>query len=134
MGDDNRVGNEIPARLDQIAPNRWQAGSYWSAMRYVLRGGDIDLNDGIRPLATLRQADAYGFVEGDLRGALGALPGVVTALGDAASLMLRGDCSERPFVSSLSRRTISVVLRMSASLKSAPIVDAIARNRAFNSR
>src|ERR1700737_3345439 len=55
-------------------------------------------------------------------------------LADAASLMLRGSCYERPFVSSLSRRTISVVLRMSASLKSAPIVDAIARNRALNSR
>jgi hypothetical protein len=29
-------------------------------------------------------------------------------LADAAGLMLRGSCSERPFVSSLSRRTISV--------------------------
>jgi hypothetical protein len=48
--------------------------------------------------------------------------------------MLRGNCSERPFVSSLSRRTISVVFRISASLSSAPIAEAIARNRAFNSR
>ena len=39
-----------------------------------------------------------------------------------------------PFASSLSRRTISAVSRMSASLSSSPIAEAIARNRAFNSR
>jgi hypothetical protein len=43
-------------------------------------------------------------------------------------------CSDRAFTSSLSRRTISVVLRMSDSLRPTPIVDAIARNRAFNSQ
>jgi hypothetical protein len=42
--------------------------------------------------------------------------------------------SDRPLTSSLSFRTISVVLRMSASLRSTPIVDAIATNRALNSR
>jgi hypothetical protein len=52
----------------------------------------------------------------------------------AASLVLRGSRSERPFASSLSRRTISVVLRMSASLSSAPIVEAIASNRALSAR
>ena len=39
-----------------------------------------------------------------------------------------------PFASSLSRRTISAVSRMSASLSSSPIAEAITRNRAFNSR
>jgi hypothetical protein len=42
--------------------------------------------------------------------------------------------SERAFTSSLRRRTISIVLRISASLRAAPIVDAIKRNRAFSSR
>jgi hypothetical protein len=49
-------------------------------------------------------------------------------------LVLRSSRSEPPFASSLSRRTISVVLRIFASLSSAPIVEAIARNRALNSR
>ena len=53
---------------------------------------------------------------------------------EAVSVVLGGSRSERSFTSLLSRRTISVVLRMSASLKSAPIVEAIARNRALNSR
>src|SRR5262249_3746476 len=53
---------------------------------------------------------------------------------EAFSVVLGGSRSERSFASSLSRRTISVVVRMSASLKSAPIVEAIARNRALNSR
>ena len=48
--------------------------------------------------------------------------------------VLRGGRSERPVVSSLSRRTISVALRMSGSLNASPIVDAIARNRRFISR
>jgi hypothetical protein len=51
-----------------------------------------------------------------------------------ADCLLLGSGSQGPFASSLSRRTILMVLRMSASLKSAPIVDAIARNRALNSR
>ncbi len=42
--------------------------------------------------------------------------------------------SDRSFASSLSCRTTSVVWRMSASLRPTPIVDAIARNRAFKSR
>ena len=42
--------------------------------------------------------------------------------------------SERAFTSSLRRRTISIVLRISASLRATPIVDAIKRNRAFSSR
>ena len=42
--------------------------------------------------------------------------------------------SERPFASSLSRRTISMVFRMSASLRPTPIVEAIARKRALSSR
>ena len=52
----------------------------------------------------------------------------------AASLVLCRSRSQRPFASSLSRRTMSVVFRMSASLKSEPIVEATARNRALNSR
>ncbi len=55
-------------------------------------------------------------------------------LAGAASLVLRASRSERPFASSLSRRTISAVLRMSASRSSSPIVEAIARSRALNSR
>jgi hypothetical protein len=42
--------------------------------------------------------------------------------------------SDRAFTSSLSCRTISVVLRMSGSLSATPMVEAIARNRAFSSR
>ena len=51
-------------------------------------------------------------------------------LAGAARRVLRAS----PFASSLSRCTISAVLRMSASLSSSPIVEAIARNRALNSR
>src|SRR5215204_2454899 len=51
-----------------------------------------------------------------------------------ARLVLRGGRSERPVVSSLSRRRISVALRMSGTLNASPIVDAIARNRRFISR
>ena len=40
--------------------------------------------------------------------------------------------AERSPASSLSRRTISMVFRISGSLESLPIVDAIARNRALN--
>jgi hypothetical protein len=42
--------------------------------------------------------------------------------------------SDRAFTSPLSCRTISVVLRMSPSLRPTPMVDAIARNRALSSR
>ena len=42
--------------------------------------------------------------------------------------------ADRAFTSSLSRRTISIVLRISASLRVTPIVDAIERNRALSSR
>jgi hypothetical protein len=41
--------------------------------------------------------------------------------------------SDRPFTSSLSRRTISAVLRISASPRATPMVEAIVRNRAFSS-
>ena len=41
---------------------------------------------------------------------------------------------DRAFTSSLSCRTIALVLRISASLRATPIVEAIARNRAFSSR
>ncbi len=46
----------------------------------------------------------------------------------------RNQRSDRAFTSSLSCRTISVVLRMSASLRATPMVEAIARSRAFSSR
>ena len=42
--------------------------------------------------------------------------------------------SDRAFTSPLSCRTISVVRRMSPSLRPTPRVDAIARNRAVSSR
>lgn len=42
--------------------------------------------------------------------------------------------SDRAFTSSLSCRTISVVLRISVSLRATPMVEAITRNRAFSSR
>jgi 4-amino-4-deoxy-L-arabinose transferase-like glycosyltransferase len=44
------------------------------------------------------------------------------------------DRSERTITSSLSCRTISVVLRISASLRASPVADAIERNRALRSR
>jgi hypothetical protein len=42
--------------------------------------------------------------------------------------------SDRAFTSSLSCRTISLVLRMSGSLRATPMVDAIERSRALSSR
>jgi hypothetical protein len=57
-----------------------------------------------------------------------------TFLAEAVSVVLCGSCSERPFISSLSCRTISVVLRISATLRATPVVEAITKNRAFSSR
>jgi putative transposase len=68
------------------------------------------------------------------RGALQLTHNHARPLADAAALVLRGGRSERPVVSSLRRRTISVALRTSGSLNASPIVDAIARNRRFISR
>src|SRR5262249_8764268 len=53
---------------------------------------------------------------------------------DVVQLVLNAVGAKRAFEGALSRRTISVVSRMSASLSSSPIVEAITRNRAFNSR
>jgi hypothetical protein len=53
-------------------------------------------------------------------------------LGD--HLFCRSPLAFRPFVSSLSRRTVSTALRISVSLKSAPIVEAICTSRTPNSR
>ena len=60
--------------------------------------------------------------------------GYTAFLPDGTGLEFCSRRSKGPFVSSLSRRTISMVLRMSASLKSVPIVEAIAWNRVLSSR
>jgi predicted ArsR family transcriptional regulator len=73
-----------------------------------------------RILETLQEA---GFV---------ARRGFAPPFAGADSSVLRAGRS--PFVSSLSRRTIPAVLRISASLKSSPIVAATASSRALNAR
>ena len=59
---------------------------------------------------------------------------LVCRSGGGGQVLFRGSRAERSFASSLNRRTISVVLWMSASPKSAPIVEAISSNRALSSR
>ena len=71
---------------------------------------------------------------GALRDKLHRIVGYTAFLPDGTGLEFCSRRSKGPFVSSLSRRTISMVLRMSASLKSVPIVEAIAWNRVLSSR